>query len=434
MGHRRRMVGRARPEHPVGRVAGAPGALRPALLPAALRRRAQASAGRPTRSAIPWTLPQIYRQRRASTTSSPRRSAGTTRPQLPLQRVLLGRARRHAAVHATTRTATTHDLEPQHAGRATGSTTARRNDGDPPSDRALRRGRPRRRPDDRDAAAGRGRCGGCRPSRSMQYDNPDHALADGARARSPTPRSRSGTTSCTSSTTAAPTPRRRGRSGRRGAATRCCGRPRRWPRWTRRRTRGPASRAPGAGCCSTSSTTSCPGSGIHQIYLDADQQYDSAWATLDTLTRRGFADLARPDGHARRAAAARVPVVVFNPLTWPRSGLVRVAAGRRRHGDRSRARDVPALGARVFVRARRHRRSTSRAAGSDASARTGWRTRICASRWTRRPATITRLYDKRHRREALAPGGRANVLQVLRRPAAGVGRLEHRASTASSGR
>ena len=84
-----------------------------------------------------------------------------------------------------------------------------------------------------------------------------------------------------------------------------------------------------------------PGSGIHQIYLDANAQYDTAWAALDTLARRGFADLrARMD--TRGGGRGAVPVVVFNPLTWPRTAFVRVA---RADGDTVllAARDVPAL-------------------------------------------------------------------------------------------
>ncbi len=153
-----------------------------------------------------------------------------------------------------------------------------------------------------------------------------------------------------------------------------------------------------------------PGSGIHQIYLDADRQYDSAWAALDTLTRRGLDDLAaRLD--TRGAPRGTVPVVVFNPLTWARSGVVGVPlAG----GDSATvlARDVPALGARVYFA----RAGTRTLASRLPAPRVGptWienaYLRIEVDTTT---GDITRIYDRRNRREALAAGGRANVLQVL---------------------
>ncbi len=152
-----------------------------------------------------------------------------------------------------------------------------------------------------------------------------------------------------------------------------------------------------------------PGSGIHQIYLDANANYDSAWATLDTLTTRALADLAaRLD--TRGAPPGAVPVVTFNPLTWPRSAPVRVAlAG----GDTvtALARDVPALGAKV-VWARR----SGGAAGALPAPTVGPASlenaylRVDVDTTT---GQITRIYDKRNRREALAPDGRANVLQIL---------------------
>ena len=152
-----------------------------------------------------------------------------------------------------------------------------------------------------------------------------------------------------------------------------------------------------------------PGSGIHQVYLDANANYDSAWATLDTMTARAFADLrARLD--TRGGAARTVPVVVFNPLTWPRSGVVRVALPR---GDTATflARDVPALGARVFpVRAGPAiaSRLPTPAVGATWLENAFLRVEVDTT-----TGTITRLYDKRGRREVLAPGERGNVFQIF---------------------
>ena len=152
-----------------------------------------------------------------------------------------------------------------------------------------------------------------------------------------------------------------------------------------------------------------PGSGIHINYVVADQWYDSAWATLDTVSTRALADLgARLD--TRVTGGRTVPAVVFNALTWPRGGLVRVPLP---GGDTATflASDVPSLGARVFaVRA-----------GTAVASRLPPPT--VGPTWIENgylrveidttTGEVTRLYDRRHRREALAPGGRANVLQVL---------------------
>ncbi|HVO35121.1 MAG TPA: glycoside hydrolase family 38 C-terminal domain-containing protein [Gemmatimonadales bacterium] len=151
-----------------------------------------------------------------------------------------------------------------------------------------------------------------------------------------------------------------------------------------------------------------PGSGIHQVYLDANASYDSAWATLDTVTERAFGDLrARLD---TRAAGRTIPVVVFNALTWPRTGLVRVRLPK---GDTAivLARDVPSLGARVF------------AVRPDAALASQLPAPTVGPTWLENAylrvevdtttGEITRLYDRRQHREALARGGRANVLQVL---------------------
>jgi alpha-mannosidase len=152
-----------------------------------------------------------------------------------------------------------------------------------------------------------------------------------------------------------------------------------------------------------------PGSGIHQVYVDADAQYDSAWAALDTLTGRSFAGLrARMDTRGSPRGAA--PVVAFNALTWPRSATVRVPLG----GDAVTflARDVPALGARVYYVRPHSPALTSRLAAPTVGP--NWienaYLRVEVDTTT---GAVTRVLDKRNHRDALAPGGRANVLQVF---------------------
>jgi alpha-mannosidase len=154
-----------------------------------------------------------------------------------------------------------------------------------------------------------------------------------------------------------------------------------------------------------------PGSSIHQVYLDANAQYDTVWAGLDTLTGWSFAGLrARMDTRAPRGGL--VPIVVFNPLTWTRSAFLRTARG---EGDTVlfAARDVPALGAKVFWLPR---------AGSPPIASPLLAPTVGAT-WIENASlrvevdtatgTITRIYDKLNRREALAPGGRGNVFEIF---------------------
>jgi alpha-mannosidase len=155
-----------------------------------------------------------------------------------------------------------------------------------------------------------------------------------------------------------------------------------------------------------------PGSGIHLNYVVADQWYDSAWATLDTLTRRGFADLSARLS-TRGAPAGTVPVVVFNPLTWSRSALVRLATGDGAADTTTfLARDVPPLGARVYFERPGVRRIVS-ALPPPRIGPTWMENAYLRVEIDTATGEITRLYDRRHRREVLAPGTRANVFQVL---------------------
>ncbi len=170
-----------------------------------------------------------------------------------------------------------------------------------------------------------------------------------------------------------------------------------------------------------------PGSGIPEIYEDAEQYYDSAWSIIDSVTAAGFSDLReRMDTRGRDET-----VVVFNPLGWPRSGIIDLPPpdqpaqsdqpGREsrqdsrlsRRGARLAVEDVPAFGAKV-VRVPRDtmpkdvRRLPAPRAGSDWLENAFLRVEIDP-----RSGDITRLYDKVNEREALAPGGRGNVLQIF---------------------
>jgi alpha-mannosidase len=154
-----------------------------------------------------------------------------------------------------------------------------------------------------------------------------------------------------------------------------------------------------------------PGSSIHQVYVDANAQYDTAWATLDTLAGRGFADLrARMD--TRAAARGAVPVVVFNPLTWPRTDFVRVA---RAPGDTVlfAARDVPPLGAKVFHLPRRGAPPLGSRLAAPTAGATWIENAYLRVEVDTVTGTVTRIYDKRARREVLAPGAQGNIFHVF---------------------
>ncbi len=161
-----------------------------------------------------------------------------------------------------------------------------------------------------------------------------------------------------------------------------------------------------------------PGSSIRQVYLDANASYDTAWAVLDTLRSAAFRGLAARL-NTRPARRGLVPVVVFNPLTWARGGLV--AVHEPGFDATFFAPEVPALGARVFWVESSGRR---RPLGSDG--------RVLASRhpapraggsWIENAflrvevdsatGVITRIFDRLRLREVLAAGGRGNVLEIF---------------------
>lgn len=172
-----------------------------------------------------------------------------------------------------------------------------------------------------------------------------------------------------------------------------------------------------------------PGSGIHPIYQDAMLTYDSVWAAATPIRDSAFARLAggmdtRDDG---------LPVVVFNPSSWVRSSYVAIPAdsavgalrslGELRAVDAARratlarladdslrflAREVPPLGFKVFW----IRRGAS-TRGSLSGNATHLENDLLAVDVDAATGQITRLYDKRDKREALAPGGRGNVLQLF---------------------
>ncbi|MBN2290247.1 MAG: alpha-mannosidase [Candidatus Glassbacteria bacterium] len=179
-----------------------------------------------------------------------------------------------------------------------------------------------------------------------------------------------------------------------------------------------------------------PGSGIAAVYHDAGEKYAEAWKLVESLTRRALLGLA---GRIETdAGAGGEPLVVFNVLGWPRSGVVHLQgepgelegcriydnSGRRLHsqlvhtdqggaGLIFRAEQVPPAGYRVF----RLRRGPDRGdpPGENTLQATVRRLENEFFLLELDPASglVTRLYDKRHRREALAPGGVGNLLELF---------------------
>jgi alpha-mannosidase len=163
-----------------------------------------------------------------------------------------------------------------------------------------------------------------------------------------------------------------------------------------------------------------PGSGIREIYEDAEALYDSAWAVLDSVTAAGFADLrARMDTRGRGEA-----VVVFNPLGWPRGGTIELsppgATSKRAPAPsagsgvvRIAVTDIPPFGARVVQLPRDTMPKVIRRLAAPRAGATWIENAYLRVELDTLSGEITRLYDKVNGREALAPGGRGNVLQIF---------------------
>jgi alpha-mannosidase len=171
-----------------------------------------------------------------------------------------------------------------------------------------------------------------------------------------------------------------------------------------------------------------PGSGIRPIYLDAMATYDSVASAGSAVRDDAFHRLAarldtRGDG---------IAIAVFNPSSWVRTSYASVpmdtalaalrgaelraldAAQRATRavvsGDSLRflAREVPALGFKVFW----IRRGTS-SAGTLTATRARLENDLLVLEVDTLTGQLTRIYDKRAGREALAPGARGNVLQLF---------------------
>jgi alpha-mannosidase len=178
------------------------------------------------------------------------------------------------------------------------------------------------------------------------------------------------------------------------------------------------------------------GSGIGIIYKEAQQDYDQVrWATNE-ISQKSLNTLA---AEVNTKVAAGVPVMVFNPLGWERSGLAEVdvqmpapvagglsvldAANRPVLSEVStsdaktnsyhlliEAKDVPSLGYKVL-----HVVPGAKPFASDLKAEgLTLENSILKVTVDKQTGCITSLYDKRTKFEALAPGACGNQLQTFK--------------------
>jgi alpha-mannosidase len=178
------------------------------------------------------------------------------------------------------------------------------------------------------------------------------------------------------------------------------------------------------------------GSGIGVIYKDAQRDYDQVhWATQEVSSKA----LKTVQSHIDTKAAGDVPVLVFNPLAWERSGLTPVdvempaaASGGVSVLDKNnrvlpsevlssnsntntyhllvQAKDIPSLGYEVL-----HVVAGKRPFPSDLKA-SGTTLENSFLKVTVDPSNgcITSIYDKKSSFESLASGGCGNQLQVFK--------------------
>lgn len=163
-----------------------------------------------------------------------------------------------------------------------------------------------------------------------------------------------------------------------------------------------------------------PGSSITEVYEDSRAEYEAAHRSLDESRLSAIQAMTEDDGQGR--------YTVWNPSSWPFDGLVAVegasadsawtdAEGRelasQRDGDTTwvRVQGVPALGFASLIRVDKAA-ATAAVDAPFAASEQGIVTPYYELEWNAQ-GQLTRVYDREAKREALAPGGRGNVLQVF---------------------
>ncbi len=155
------------------------------------------------------------------------------------------------------------------------------------------------------------------------------------------------------------------------------------------------------------------GSGIGIIYKDAQKDYDVVrWSTNEIGAKAAKA----VDEHVNTAGVG-IPVVVYNPLAWARSGDVTVRA----QGSAAEASEVtlhvdkvPALGYKVvFVRPGMQSQSVGAMAGGSEAKPTLHNQDLMVA-VDKSTGCITSLYDVKGKYETLATGACGNQLQFFK--------------------
>ena len=178
-----------------------------------------------------------------------------------------------------------------------------------------------------------------------------------------------------------------------------------------------------------------PGSGITAIYQDALKNYGEARHLAQLVSKGALLGFAgRID---TRSGPAGQPLVVFNTLSWPRGGVARlegeagqfqdcsvyavngrrvpcqvVQSGLERSALIFRADSVPAGGYRVYKLEDNVHLSNEMPSGLKISS-AFIENEFIRLELDQAGGLISRIYDKRSRREVLAPGGKGNLLELF---------------------
>ena len=168
------------------------------------------------------------------------------------------------------------------------------------------------------------------------------------------------------------------------------------------------------------------GSGIHGVYDDAKKDYDQVTSQAKSARDSALTAIASKVN----TKGPGVPIIVFNPLAWTRTGPITVGspfAGENTHvritdaagksypgrtlGDKLNftARDVPAMGYKVFW-ANRVPNPVASGVSFDGT--------VIANQFFRvtvdpKLGVITGIYDKLNKRNVMAPRQYSDVLQIL---------------------
>ncbi len=179
-----------------------------------------------------------------------------------------------------------------------------------------------------------------------------------------------------------------------------------------------------------------PGSGITAVYRDAEEKYAEAGELVDGITRRALLGLAGRVNTAEGPPGE--PLVVYNVLGRPRSGIVhlpgvpeefagcrvydtggaRLASQVVHSADKGaelifRADQVPPTGYRVFKLTRSFGRGDLLPGKSLRVTGSRLENEFFLLEINQASGLVTRIFDKRTRREVLAPGGVGNLIELF---------------------